>query len=80
VCRRLIEIELAHNIGESQPRISGPGQELDNVEYPGSRRRRRSANGLTPLRRTSYSYTEHSRLYIDYSRKLTRLTHCALLC
>ncbi len=38
VCRRLSEIQLAHHVGESQPRISGPCQELDNVEHPGGRR------------------------------------------
>jgi hypothetical protein len=38
VRRRLSQIELAHDVGESQLRSCGPRQELDYVEYPGGRR------------------------------------------
>jgi hypothetical protein len=34
VCRGLREIELAHDVGEPQPRVCGPRQELDDVEHP----------------------------------------------
>ncbi len=38
MCRRLSEVQLADDVGEAQPRIPRPGQELDNVDYPGGRR------------------------------------------
>jgi hypothetical protein len=78
VRRGLGEVQLADDIGKSQPRISGPGQELDDVENPGGRRRGRSANGLTPLRRGSYSYTQAFEILYRLFEKATR--HCALLC
>jgi hypothetical protein len=38
MCGGLRDIEFAHDVGEPQPRIPGPREQLDNVEHSGGRR------------------------------------------